>query len=89
MDKKCGNCEFWDKDNAINSPYFMDRKLSQCKFPVPISVPKTCTYNDQGQDCPLYVERQDAVEQDDDRPDENGYTRADDKDDQVSIQNNY
>lgn len=54
MTKQCGTCHFWDRENAMNSPHFINRKLAQCKFPVPISVPKTCTYNDQGQNCPVY-----------------------------------
>ena len=80
MIKQCGNCYYWDIEDAMNSQNFVNRKIAECKFPVPISVPKTMTYGDQGQDCPLHVyeERQSATEEDDDdQPDENGYTRAD------------
>jgi hypothetical protein len=57
--KKCGNCEFWDRENAMNS-YFANRKLAQCKFPVPICVPKTMVYEDQGAYCPLHVHKENS-----------------------------
>jgi len=54
--KQCGNCEFWDKENAINSS-FVNKKLAECRFPVPICVSKTMTYEDIGKDCPIYIPR--------------------------------
>lgn len=51
---QCGTCEFWDRENAMNSPIFINRKIAECKFPVPVCVPKTMTYNNQGQGCPVY-----------------------------------
>lgn len=55
--KKCENCEFWDRENAINSPTFINRKIAECKFPVPVCVPKTMVYADQGADCPTYKDK--------------------------------
>lgn len=77
MIKQCGNCHYWDRENAMNSQNFVNRKIAECKFPVPISVPKTMTYGDQGQDCPVHNQIAAIEEDDDDPPDENGYTRAD------------
>ena len=57
MIKQCGNCEFWDRENAMSSPKFKDRKIAEFKFPAPISVTKTMVYEDQGSDCPVYLEK--------------------------------
>jgi len=56
MVKKCGNCEYWDREKAGYS-FYANRSLASCNFPTPISVKKTMTYENEGQDCPVYLER--------------------------------
>ena len=57
MTKQCGNCIFYEIEKAMNSPHFANRKIAACKYPMPISAPKTAVYEDQGHDCPVYAER--------------------------------
>jgi hypothetical protein len=81
MIKQCGNCEFWARDNAI-AVFPSGRSCAPCGVPLPIwlvpsSEQANYTWEDIGQDCPLYKEKQDIEEDDGDLPDENGYTRAD------------
>ena len=56
--KRCGNCNFWDKDNARK---FADSNfaIAQCKYP--ISTDKNGSiYENLGSLCRVYKERQDA-----------------------------
>ena len=72
--KQCGNCQFWDhksQENAVSDCLY--DSYPKC-FERDDKMPMAC---EEGNDCPVYVERQDAHEGDDDPPDENGYTRAD------------
>mgnify|MGYP000976006773 CR=1 FL=1 len=31
MIKQCGNCEFWDREDDMNSPVFINRKIAEWK----------------------------------------------------------
>ena len=61
MIKQCGNCEFWDTDNAEN---LGDYSIAPCIYeipPLPVSIlvgKKTETAYCQGQDCPVYKEKE-------------------------------
>lgn len=68
MTKQCGNCK-----------WFLST-LKECNYPedkLPVCASKWRVWEKHGTDCPVYAESQDAAEEDEDRPDENGYTRAD------------
>lgn len=75
--KQCGNCTFWNRENATSHNQSGLIKLAaKCLAPIPHSIIweiKTVMAFDEGEACPIYVERQD----DGDSPDESGYTRDD------------
>ena len=61
MIKQCGNCEFWDRKNAI-AVFPSGRRCAPCGTPIPIFVVPASgqtnqTWEDAGKDCPVYKER--------------------------------
>lgn len=83
--KQCGNCQFWEFN--IDKSMHVDYNMGDCAYSLPdfpASIPfklildgQEAMFDIEGQDCQVYVERQDAVLDQDDPPDENGYTRSD------------
>jgi hypothetical protein len=58
MIKKCGNCEFWDRNWAAKQA---NGALSaECLAELPLSLVyrrKTVMREEQGKDCPVYLEK--------------------------------
>ena len=57
MIKQCGNCEFWDSENARDSTQYENRQIAPCERPVDAAMGRYETYNTEGQDCPVYKEQ--------------------------------
>ena len=56
MKKQCGNCEFWDREKAVDSNQYKNRQIAPCKRPAHAAIGKYEPYNVEGQDCPVYKE---------------------------------
>ena len=52
--KQCGNCEFWDRENAAESLQYEGKSYAQCSN---LKSNKSYAYEFNGQDCPVYKER--------------------------------
>lgn len=52
--KQCDTCEFWDRENALYSIQYENRKIARCKRPANAAIGKYETYNNEGGNCPVY-----------------------------------
>ena len=52
--KQCGTCEFWDRENALDSVQYENRQFARCKQPPHSAIGKYETYNTEGTICAVY-----------------------------------
>lgn len=58
--KQCGNCAYWDRENAISTLFWGGELRADCLHPIDTQglYRRNFMYKTEGHDCPVYKERQ-------------------------------